>query len=210
MTLENKILQYIFDYPNLYYKCTNKESRVKILGQLFLTIGNGQESMNVVRYGDRIEDVNREKPIVFLAGPTVRGHQTHLGDSWRLEAIRLFETNGFDGTLILPEFHDKFESDKGRYDLPVWENDGMTIADIILFWVPRTKELIGLTTNFEFGYWLAKNRDKIVYGRPDDAYRIDYLDILWRLDAVDYLYAVDTEICRSLESSVLKSLTLIR
>jgi len=65
--------------------------------------------------------------------------------------------------------------------LPVWEYYGLKLADCILFWVPRTRELIGLTTNFELGYWM-RYRSRLVYGRPDDAYRIDYLDILWRED----------------------------
>jgi hypothetical protein len=48
-----------------------------------------------------------------------------------------------------------------------------------MFWIPRTRELIGLTTNMEFGYWQARDPNKMVYGRPDDAYRIQYLDIMW-------------------------------
>jgi len=52
-----------------------------------------------------------------------------------------------------------------------------------MFWVPRTRELIGLTTNHEHGYWLAKFRSKILYGRPSDSYRNSYLDIMWQMDA---------------------------
>ena len=48
-----------------------------------------------------------------------------------------------------------------------------------MFWIPRSRELIGLTTNHEIGYWTAKDRNKVVYGRPDDAYRMDYCDIMW-------------------------------
>lgn len=163
--------------------------------------------MTIIRYEDKIEEIDQSKPIVFLTGPTVRGHQTHLGPSWRLEAIELFREKGFDGTLILPEFSNKFESDKGRYDLPPWEHAGMELADIVMFWVPRTRELIGLTTNFEFGYYIGKCRSKVVYGRPNDAYRIDYLDIVWRLDAENYPYAVDAEICETLEATIDKTLS---
>lgn len=168
--------------------------------------------MTIIRYETEIGAIKRDAPIIFLAGPTVRGHQTYLGDSWRMEAITLFDKHGFSGTLILPEFSNKFESDKGRYDLPVWENAGMELANTILFWVPRTRELIGLTTNFELGYWMARERKKIVYGRPDDAYRIDYLDILWKLDADRYRPFLEPErlpndeICNTLESTIIKAI----
>ena len=138
--------------------------------------------MDVLRY--ETPEANLEtfaSPRIFLAGPTVRGHQQHLQPSWRFAAINEFERRGFKGSLIVPEFSDKAQSDKGKYDLPIWEYAGLKLADGILFWVPRTRELIGLTTNFELGYWM-RWREKLVYGRPDDAYRIDYLDILWKHD----------------------------
>lgn len=43
--------------------------------------------------------------------------------------------------------------------------------------------MMGLTTNYELGYWVARERDKVIYGRPDDAYRISYPDIMWKEDA---------------------------
>ena len=82
------------------------------------------------------------------------------------------------GTTI-PEFADKTESDKYRYDIPVWEFNGLSKSNVIVFWIPRTRELIGLTTNHEHGYWMGRDRSKVVYGRPDDAYRVTYLDIMW-------------------------------
>ena len=36
------------------------------------------------------------------------------------------------------------------------------------------------TTNVEFGYWLHTN--KVIYGRPDNAEKIKYLDWLYKLD----------------------------
>jgi len=134
--------------------------------------------VNEIRYETPIEQVDWKKPSIFLAGPTVRGNQPHLV-SWRFEAIRIFKEKGFDGNLIIPEFTDKTASDKYRYDLPVWEFGGLSKSHVILFWIPRTRELIGLTTNHEHGYWMAKDREKVVYGRPDDAYRMTYLDIMW-------------------------------
>jgi nucleoside 2-deoxyribosyltransferase len=136
--------------------------------------------MRVIRYETPKEEVQAlEGPVVFLAGPTVRGNQTHLQPSWRFAAVDEFKKQGFEGTLILPEFTSITESDKHRPDLPLWEYEGLKRADCILFWVPRTRELIALTTNWELGYWVGREREKVVFGRPDDAYRIAYSTIMW-------------------------------
>ena len=128
--------------------------------------------MRVYRYEDSKQEVRDSiGPVIFLAGPTVRGHQPHL-TSWRFEAIEIFKSLGFDGSLIVPEFTSRTESDKGRLDIPMWEYNGLKRSDCILFWIPRTRELIGLTTNWEHGFWVARSLDKVIYGRPDDAYRI--------------------------------------
>lgn len=118
------------------------------------------------------------RPSVFLAGPTVRGNQPHL-TSWRFEAVEEFKRQGFEGDLIIPEFTSKTESDKGKDWIPRWEYNGLKKADCILFWIPRTRELIALTTNMEFGYWQGREPQKMIYGRPDDAYRMGYLDVMW-------------------------------
>lgn len=136
-----------------------------------------------VRYECPVENIDfKSHNTVFLAGPTVRGNQPHL-TSWRVEAERLFSEKNFYGQLIIPEFSNKEESDQFRYDIPEWEYYGLQNSHVIMFWVPRTRELIGLTTNHEHGYWMAHKRDKMVYGRPNDAYRINYLDIMWAADA---------------------------
>ena len=137
------------------------------------------DNLKVFRYEDSEESVSSvEGPVIFLAGPTVRGNQPHL-TSWRFEAIELFKEKKFNGSLVVPEFTSKAESDKGKKWIPMWEFNGLKRADCIMFWIPRTRELIGLTTNWEHGYWMGKEINKVVYGRPDDAYRIGYLDIMW-------------------------------
>lgn len=142
--------------------------------------------MNVLRYDTPTEELRGHLertiyPSIFLAGPTVRGNQPYL-TSWRFEAIDLFLANSFTGTLIVPEFPSKTESDKGKMWIPEWEHTGLRLSTVIMFWVPRTRELIGLTTNHEIGYWMARDRAKIVYGRPDNAYRIEYNDIMFAVD----------------------------
>ena len=43
--------------------------------------------MKIFRYENSKDDVKNVKgPVIFLAGPTVRGNQQHL-TSWRFEAI---------------------------------------------------------------------------------------------------------------------------
>ena len=138
--------------------------------------------MNEIRYETPIDEIDSRLQTVFLAGPTVRGHQPHL-TSWRLGAAELFRMYGFSGNLIIPEFANRKESDQFRYDVPQWEYAGLQMAHVIMFWIPRTRELIGLTTNHEHGYWMALDREKVVYGRPNDAYRMTYLDIMWVEDA---------------------------
>lgn len=122
---------------------------------------------------------------IFLAGPTVRPYQTHL-TSWRKEAIEEFKKQGYAGNLLIPEFSDCDKVDTDKDIIVKWEYDGLHRADCIMFWIPRTKELIGLTTNVEFGYWMAKARDRITWGYPDSAYRMNYLRILWELECNKY------------------------
>ena len=139
--------------------------------------------VKIYRYDTLEKDIRFDAPTVFLAGPTVRGNQPHL-TSWRNEAIDLFADHDQHVNLIIPEFPSK-ESDQMRYDLPEWEYYGLVRCHCILFWIPRTKELIGLTTNHEHGYWMGREREKMVYGRPNDAYRMSYLDIMWVTDMRD-------------------------
>jgi len=161
--------------------------------------------MNVHRYEESEAMVNAiDHPSIFLAGPTVRGNQPHL-TSWRFAAIEEFEKQGFKGDLIVPEFTSKTESDKGKEWVPLWEYNGLKKADCIMFWIPRTRELIALTTNIEFGYWQAREPQKMIYGRPDDAYRMGYLDIMWKAVAAENKQYFPS-ICNTLESTVSQSI----
>lgn len=139
--------------------------------------------MEIYRYEQSLQGLFEDsRSIIFLAGPTVRGNQPHL-TSWRFAAIEEFERQGFNGILVIPEFTSKTESDKGKLWIPAWEFAGLCVSDVNLFWIPRTKELIGLTTNHEHGFWLARQPRKLVYGRPDDSYRNTYLDLMFDFDA---------------------------
>lgn len=156
--------------------------------------------MQVLRYENTHEEVKADScvPKIFLAGCTVRAHQTHL-TSWRKEAIALFEKQNFHGVLLIPEFLSRENANLEKGLIPVWEFNALNEADCILFWIPRTEELLGLTTNYELGYWTARERDKVIYGRPDDAYRISYPDIMWTEDAEP---GESTKIYNTLEDAV--------
>jgi nucleoside 2-deoxyribosyltransferase len=160
--------------------------------------------MKILTYEDSCDKLDKSKPSCFLAGPTIRAHQTHL-KSWRKEALDLFEKANFSGTVIIPEFLVRNESNLEKDWIPIWEFTGLKTADVILFWIPRTRELIGLTTNYELGYWVAKEREKVIYGRPDDAYRISYPDIMWKEDANP---GESTAIYNTLESTIKASMDL--
>jgi nucleoside 2-deoxyribosyltransferase len=159
------------------------------------------------RYENSKVDVSSiNEPSIFLAGPTVRGNQPHL-TSWRFEAIEEFKRQGFKGSLIIPEFIEKTESDKGKNWIPLWEYNGLKKCDCIMFWIPRTRELIALTTNMEFGFWQGKEPEKMVYGRPDDAYRMGYLDVMWLSVSGEAESNYEPNIYSTLEETVSASIT---
>jgi hypothetical protein len=123
-----------------------------------------------------------EKPFknglsIFLAGPTPRSTEV---TSWRREAISMLSQLGFEGTVLVPERRDwsvKFD----YTDQVEWEHAGLSNATLILFWVPREmKTMPALTTNVEFGLWLKGTPEKVIYGRPDNAASVRYLDWLYR------------------------------
>ena len=128
-----------------------------------------------INYSD--QKVIRNRKSIFLAGPTPRSNKI---TSWRKEAVEKLETLGFDGIVYSPEY--STWKPKGEYnDQAMWERNALTAATVILFWVPRSlPDMPGFTTNVEFGYWLHTN--KVIYGRPNNAEKIKYLDWLYRLN----------------------------
>lgn len=63
----------------------------------------------------------------------------------------------------------------------MWEREALTESTVIMFWIPRSlPDMFAFTTNVEFGYWLHSG--KVIYGRPDNAAKIKYLDWLYEED----------------------------
>jgi len=106
---------------------------------------------------------------IFLAGPTPRRPEVA---SWRPGAIEIFRAIGFEGTLLVPEDEDGIF--KGDYDDQIeWEEEGLTRASCILFWIPRNLVTMpAFTTNDEWGVY--KQSGRVVFGAPPDAEKVRY------------------------------------
>ncbi len=128
-----------------------------------------------INYSD--QEILKGEKSIFLAGPTPRGEDAI---SWRKEACKTLEELGFDGIVYVPEYS-TWKPKESYNDQAMWERIGLTEATVIIFWIPRQiPEMMGFTTNVEFGYWLHSG--KVLYGRPDGTPKTKYLDWLYELD----------------------------
>lgn len=117
---------------------------------------------------------------IFLAGPTPRSMEV---PSWRPAAIAYLESIGYDGVVFSPEPEDGVWLSGGdAYANQVaWERQGLDMADVIVFWVPRNRDtMLGLTTNVEFGRYVTSG--KIVFGAPAEADSVRYLETMLSSD----------------------------
>lgn len=120
-----------------------------------------------------------EMKSIFLAGPVPR-KEYEL--SWKNEALEILDSMGYNGVVYIPENRNP-EQKEGNFDLQAqldWEYSCMCACDAIVFWIPREMrpdfEMIGLTTNVEFGRFL--NSNKLFCGCPDEAPRMEYLKLI--------------------------------
>lgn len=129
--------------------------------------------MDIVYTGEKLK--NKIEVTCFLAGPTPRDEDV---SSWRSEAIKLFSKYGFNGTLYVPEFREKsyYDVDTGTEEMK-WDQKALESATCVMFWIPRDNDMLGLSTNVEFGYLL--NKGNFIYGRPSNAFRCEFLDFLY-------------------------------
>ena len=115
---------------------------------------------------------------IFLAGPSPRSEKI---TDWRHLALTHIKEIGFNGEVLIPIPENIFlglqEDQLWSYENQVdWECKARSIADKIVFWIPRDIQggLPGFTTNFEFGEDLSSG--KILYGRPNNADKCSYID----------------------------------
>lgn len=127
------------------------------------------------------------EPSLFLAGPTPRSPEVQ---SWRSKAIELLENLAFSGVVLVPEWS-SYLPGVDYISQVDWERAGLLLATQIVFWVPRNMTTFpALTTNVEFGYWLAKSPEKVLYGRPEDAVSTRYLDWLFQIEKASFCSSV--------------------
>ena len=127
----------------------------------------------IISYSDR--DVIKGKNSIFLAGPTPRKKEIK---SWRFEAIDYLQKLEFNGVVYVPEDENGGMS-KNQKDQSNWEKEALVETKIIVFWIPRRlPDMPGFTTNVEFGLWIKSG--KVLYGRPEWAQKIGYLDWLYK------------------------------
>ncbi len=137
----------------------------------------------MVNYSN-MEVILNNKKSIFLAGPTPRDKETK---SWRPDAIKYLEAKHFDGIVYYPEYENIKKID--YEDQVEWERKALINATVIVFWIPRDLEKMpALTTNVEFGYWIAREPKKIIYGRPDKAKKNKYLDWLFSKESKEQIY----------------------
>lgn len=130
----------------------------------------------IINYSDK--PVIKGTKSIFLAGPTPRSLDI---ETWRKEAINILNSLGFDGVVYVPEL--EVDNRTFNYDNQVWwEREALYNADAIAFWIPRSEKLPAFTTNVEYGYWIAKNSSKVIYGRPDNSEKNRYLDWLYQTE----------------------------
>ncbi len=129
------------------------------------------------------EKLDNLKFSVFLAGPTPRSENVN---SWRPEMLDKIEKKFGDLiTCLVPEMRNGWTDDFEYNDQIDWESAALEKADIIIFWIPRNmKDMPALTTNIEFGYWLAKDSYKIIVGFPKNSERMRYIQRLLEVHAV--------------------------
>jgi len=135
------------------------------------------------------------KKMLFLAGPTF------LEKSWREDALKELQKQGYDGTVFVPEPRNgKWRSD---YDEQIiWEDKALNRSDVILFWIPRNlKDMPRLTTNDEWGYWKSAHPSKLILGAPNCAEKVRYQKF--------YAEKLDIPIAETLEDAVKKAIAKI-
>lgn len=129
----------------------------------------------IINYSD--QTIIKNKKSIFLAGPTPRDEKTK---SWRTTACERLNELGFDGVVYVPEYS-TWKPKVDYVDQAMWEREALTESTVIMFWIPRSlPDMCAFTTNVEFGYWLHSGN--VIYGRPDNAAKIKYLDWLYQID----------------------------
>jgi len=138
---------------------------------LGITMAAAAVSRMEVYYALQDLESAKEKPSIFLAGPTPRDKKNV--PTWRPEALMTLCRLGFEGAVFVPENSTWAAHD--QYDEQIeWEWTGLDMATIVAFWVPRDiATMPAFTTNVEFG--MKAQSKKVVLGYPPNAPKMRYL-----------------------------------
>lgn len=113
------------------------------------------------------------KDAIFLAGPTPRvGETYHDPCEWRQKFIDILQKKGFTGDFIDP-VNRRFEKEDLSKQIK-WEWEGLRLASVIVFWIPRSEEHPAFTTNIEFGEWF--DNPTTFVGWNSEAIKNSYLE----------------------------------
>lgn len=124
-----------------------------------------------------------EKPLlskrsIFLAGPS--RINASAKKSWRQKALDILEELGYHGVVYVPEICS--DSTIQKVDLQylnLWSRTVMDQCGCICFYMVRnlSKGVVGVSADIDFGLYMHKRPDKIVFGHPiwaDCTGQLDY------------------------------------
>jgi len=133
---------------------------------------------------------------IFLAGPTPRSPDVK---SWRLGALRILESNRYDGVVFVPEFRESKAPKGWTYKKQCdWEHKCLDMADIILFWVSRKlRTMPAFTTNIEFEFYA--NSGRLVIGAPKRTHKMKYFQFMAGKFKIPYFRTLEDTAARTME-----------
>jgi hypothetical protein len=114
---------------------------------------------------------------LFAGGPSPRGREQL---NWRPEFLAILEEIGYKGQVFIPLPRERMW-DAEYEDQKPWELQYLKAVTVIAFWMPRSEELRGMTSNVEFG--LFAHGGKVVLGYPEEAEHMGYLRYIADVEA---------------------------
>lgn len=136
------------------------------------------------------------KNAIFLAGPCPRGNDEW---DWRNDAFDYLNKKDFDGVVITPT--NKFYDEDNKDELATqtyWEHEAMCKSSAIVFWIDRSEEHPGYTTNIEFGEWFENPR--AIIGMPTKAIKNNYLKERCKIIGKKYYSTLEATLDAALKS----------
>ena len=151
-------------------------------------------------YSNNKPEINNNS--IFLAGPTKRNSDVSI--SWRMDAVKILEKYNFNGIVHIPEYSPGNSFNKEKLPEQIhWKWQCLDTAGVIMFWMPRSiPDMLGLTTNIEFGRHITLKPDNVVLGFPKNAQKMFYLEEL-------YQEVTNRIPCKTLQSTIQKSLDVV-